>query len=358
MPFYLFPDIGINIAKVFGLGAFSFIIAILWTPFLTYYLYRYKMWKKEERKVALDGKPLEYIQKFHEQGERHVPRLGGLLVWMTTFFIAFVFLFLDLASNHPLFAKLNFLSRGQTWIPLFTLVSASLVGLIDDVVQIKGKWKYLRGGLPLEIRVLLVILIGVVGGWWFYEKLGWSTILIPFIGEIDIGILYPLLFILTILATYSGGIIDGLDGLAGGTFASLFGAFGIIAFFGGQVDLATFCAVVLGSLLAFLWFNIPPARFYLGETGIMGIATTVGVLAFLTKSVVVLPIIGFLPMMTSASVILQLLSKKFRKKKLFLASPLHHHFEAMGWPHYKITMRYWIIGAFMASIGVVLRLIG
>jgi phospho-N-acetylmuramoyl-pentapeptide-transferase len=271
--------------------------------------------------------------------------------------LAFFFFFLSKTEIWWL-EKLNFLTRSQTWLPLFALISASLLGLVDDIAQVIGKGKYIGGGLSLKKRLLLVALIGLVGGWWFYFKLGWNTLHIPGFGDIYIGIWYLPLFVLVMMATYSGGVIDGLDGLAGGTFASIFAAFSAIAFYRGQIDLAAFCIVIVGAILAFLWFNIPPARFYMGETGILGLCATLTVVAFLTDSVLVLPIIGFLLVVESASVILQLLSKKFRKKKLFLAAPLHHHFEAKGWPHYKITMRFWIVGVVMAIIGVAIRLLG
>jgi phospho-N-acetylmuramoyl-pentapeptide-transferase len=160
------------------------------------------------------------------------------------------------------------------------------------------------------------------------------------------------------MATYSGGVIDGLDGLAGGSFASIFAAFAGIALFTGQINLAAFCAVILGALLAFLWFNIPPARFYMGEIGTMGLTAVLTVVAFMTNSVLVLPIIGFLLVIESGSVILQLLSKKFRHKKILLAAPIHHHFEAKGWPAYKVTMRFWVIGVVAAILGLGIRLLG
>jgi phospho-N-acetylmuramoyl-pentapeptide-transferase len=257
-----------------------------------------------------------------------------------------------------MFEKLNFLSRSQTGLPLFALVSAALVGLADDLLQVFGKGKYIGGGLRLRYRLILVALIGLIGGWWFYFKLGFDTIHIPGNGDIFIGIWYIPLFILVMMATYSGGVIDGLDGLAGGAFASIFAAFGGIALFNGQIDLAAFCAVITGTILAFLWFNIPPARFYMGETGIIGLGCALTVVAFLTDSILVLPVIGFLLVVESASVILQLLSKKIRKKKLFLAAPIHHHFEARGWPSYKVTMRFWVIGVVMAIIGLAIRFLG
>jgi phospho-N-acetylmuramoyl-pentapeptide-transferase len=358
VPFYESPDLTINIVKVFGLGAMSFIAAFLWTPFLTNILYKYKLWRKDVRTKSIDGKELEYFQKFHAEGETHTPRFGGMLIWITTLVFAGGFYLISILFDSFWAGKFNFLSRGQTWIPLFTLVAASVIGFIDDFLQVRGKGGYIAGGLPLNRRILAVFLIGLVGAWWFYEKLERSSIFIPLVGDIDIGILYPIIFIITMIATYSGGVIDGIDGLAGGVFAGMFGAFGAIALFEGQIDLATFCAVILGSLLAFLWYNIPPARFYFGETGILGLTTTLSVVAFLTDSLVVLPIIGFLLVAESASVILQLIWKKWKKRKLFLAAPIHHHFEAKGWPPYKVTMRFWVIGTVMAIIGLVIRLIG
>jgi len=261
-------------------------------------------------------------------------------------------------TNIWIFAKLNFLSRSQTWLPLFALIAASLVGLLDDILQVKGRGRYIGGGLSLKYRLISMLIIGFIGGLWFYEKLGWQTIHVPYFGNFYIGAWYIPLFVLVMLATYSGGVIDDLDGLAGGIFAEIFGAYGIIAFFGGQVNLAAFCIVMVGAILAFLWFNIPPARFYMGETGMMGLVAALTVVAFLTDAVLVLPLIGLLLVIEAGSVILQLLAKRFFKKKIFLASPIHYHFEAKGWPHYKITMRFWVIGIIAVLLGVAIQLLG
>ena len=234
---------------------------------------------------------------------------------------------------------------------------ASIVGLVDDLLVVKGWGKYIGGGISFRKRLLIVILIGLIGSIWFYQKLGWDMVYVPFVGDVSIGLWYIPLFIMVTIACWSGGIIDGLDGLAGGTFASIFGAFTIIAFSVGKIDLAAFCAVITGTLIAFLWFNIPPARFYMGETGILGLTAVLSVIAFLTDSVYVLPIIAGLLVVEVLSVIIQLASKKFRKKKIFLSTPIHHHFEAIGWPSYKVTMRAWIIGIVLAFIGVAMRLL-
>jgi len=367
----MFVDLSASVIKIAALGTSSFVLAVLMTPLLTNILYKHKLWRKEVRTQALGGGDVPFFKKFHAEGEVKTPRFGGILIWVIPPVIAFVF-FLLAQTNIWWLEKLNFLSRGQTWLPLATLVAAASVGFLDDILQVispptKGflrhAWnifgKYVAGGLSLKYRFPLVAFIGLTGALWFFYKLGWNTIHIPGNGELFIGILYIPLFIIVMLATYSGGVIDGIDGLSGGTFASIFAAFGVIAFAQQQIDLAAFCFVIMGAILAFLWFNIPPARFYMGESGIMGLTACLTVVAFLTDSVLVLPIIAILLVAESASVIIQLLSKKFRGgKKVFLAAPIHHHFEAKGWPSYKVTMRFWVIGVVAAIAGVAIRLLG
>lgn len=346
-----------EVIKVLGISAVASLMAILLAPTLIHFLYQYKLWKKVARQKAITGEDAVVFKQLHEERETKVPRMGGLLVLVTTLVVVLIFYFISLVFPDSKFAAFNFFSRSQTWLPLFTFVIASLVGLIDDIFVVSSLGKYIGGGISFKNRLLIVSLLGLVGGAWFYYKLGWDVITLPFLGPVAIGILYIPLFIIVMVACWSGGIIDGLDGLAGGAFASMFGAFAIISFSQGKIDLATFCAVIAGNLFAFLWFNIPPARFYLSEVGILGLTTTLSVVAFLTDSVFVLPIIGGLLVLESGSVILQLISKKFRKKKIFLSTPIHHHFEALGWPAYKVTMRFWIIGIVLAIIGVVIRLL-
>ena len=345
-----------NVIKVFSLAAVASAVAIFWCPLLTHFLYKHKLWRKSARQKAISGEDAIIFNNLHKEKEVGTPRMGGLLIWITVVFITFLFFVLSLIFPNNWVAQFNFLSRSQTWLPLFTLVVASFVGLIDDVLVAKGWGKYIGGGISFKKRLLIVILIGLIGSIWFYQKLGWDTVFIPFFGDVSIGLWYIPLFILVTVACWSGGIIDGLDGLAGGTFASIFGAFTIIAFSLGKFDLATFCAVIAGTLFSFLWFNIPPARFYMGETGMLGLTTVLAVIAFLTNSVYVLPIIAGLLVIEVLSAIIQLLSKKFKHKKVFLSTPIHHHFEALGWPSYKVTMRFWIVGIVLAFIGVAVRL--
>jgi len=346
-----------NVIKIFTLATVSLIIAILWCPVLTRYLYKHRLWKKEARAKAISGEDAPIFNSLHKEREVSVPRFGGLLIWVTAVLVIFIFWILGLAFD-GFWAKLDIVSRAQTWLPIFTLIAASLVGLADDILQIFGGGKYIAGGMSFRRRFLAVSLIGLIGGLWFYFKLDWHSIYIPLLGHFEIGLWYIPLFIIVVLACWSGGVIDGLDGLAGGAFISIFGAFTIIALTQGKGDLAAFCGIIFGSLLTFLWFNIPPARFYMGETGMLGLTSTLAVVAFLTDSVIVLPIIAGLLVIESGSVILQLLSKKVRHKKIWLSTPIHHHFEAIGWPSYKVTMRFWIIGIVLAIVGVAIRLLG
>ena len=164
-------------------------------------------------------------------------------------------------------------------------------------------------------------------------------------------------FIFIITATaHSVNLTDGLDGLAGGTLLAAFTSYGAIAFARGHYDLATFCGVISGALLAFLWYNINPARFFMGDTGSMSLGVTLGVIAMITNSALLLPVIGIIFVIETVSVIMQMFFKKFLGRKLFISSPLHHHLEALGWPEPKIVMRFWVIAAVSAVIGLILFL--
>lgn len=346
----------LNIYKILGLSAFSFFLGIGLTPILTHFLYKYKMWRKEARTTAPDGAPTPIFNSLHKERETKAPRMGGILIWATTLITALVFYFLKNWGFDTIFQKLNFLSRSQTWVPLGALLGGAFVGLLDDLMTVFGKGTYKGGGLAFGRRMSLIFIIALLCGYWFYTKLGMTSIFIPGFGEFALGILFIPFFIAIMLATFSGGIIDGIDGLSGGVFASIFASYSGIAYFQNQIDIATFCAVITGAILAFLWFNIPPARFYMSETGTMALTCTLTVIAFLTNAVAVLPIIAFPLVLASASTQIQLLSKKLFKRKVFLVAPIHHHFEALGWPPEKVTMRFWVISVVFAVLGMVMQL--
>lgn len=342
------------IIKILSYFILSFGSAFILAPILIRFLYKYKAWKKKPREQTFGNEKTPIFTKFHAAKETTVPRMGGILIWGTILIITVGVFLISQFLPESLTSKINFLSRSQTWLPLFTLISASLLGLIDDILVVKNKGKYVGGGIRLKIRLALILLIALVGALWFYYKLEWSSIYIPFYGNLEINGLYILFFILAVLATFSSGVIDGLDGLSAGALLPIFSAFGVIAYTKGMYDLTVLITIILGALTAYLWFNIHPAKFYMGETGIMGLTVTLAVIALLTNSVLFLPIIAFILVIESGSVILQLLSKKFRRKKIFLSAPIHHHLEALGWPETQITMRFWIISAVMSGLGLVL----
>lgn len=352
------PDFVLNVLKVFGLGGLTFFVGIFVAPIFIQTLRAYQAWPMRKRSVDMSGNQATVLQQIRHDEKIDVPRLGGILIWATVFVVTMLFWGLDYFSASELLNKLNFLSRSQTWIPFTVLILASVIGLVDDLLFIRNKGDYVAGGLALRKRVLLVGLIGFAVSCWFVTRLGAMSVFVPFIGDIFIGWFYIPLFILVMLSAFSGGIIDGVDGLSGGVFAAIFGAYMGIAFFQNQIDLAAFLSVVIGAILAFLWFNIPPASFYMGETGILGLTTMLTVIAFLTNAVVVLPLIAVPLVIASGSAILQMFWKRVFGRKLFLVAPIHHHFEAKGWTRPQITMRFWVLGTVFAMIGMVITLIG
>lgn len=348
----------ISVVKVLFPSALAFFIGILITPILSKYFYKHKLWKKSSR--SLSQTSAEFGKIHNEKEELNTPRVGGVIIWLSVLLSIFVIYLVSILFPSPITEKMSFLSRNQTIIPLFALIAASILGLIDDIFQIKGKGGYAKDSLVYrKIKIISIFVIGGLIGSWFFYKLGISSVSVPFYGVIDIGYLFVPFFIMVMLGVFSSSVVDGIDGLAGGLMAEVFAAYATIAFFHSQYDLAAFCAVIAGSILAFLWFNIPPARFYMGETGILGLTITLSVVAFLTDSVAVLPIIAFPLVATSASVIIQMSSKKLRGgKRVFRVAPIHHHFTAIGWPSYKVTMRFWVIGVISSVLGIILALVG
>lgn len=332
----------------------SFAVAFALAPVLIHYLYKYQCWKKKPREKTIGGEATPIFTKLHGEKEVSTPRMGGILIWGTVLSVTIGTFALSLIFPETQLAKFNFLSRSNTWLPFFTLIAASILGLIDDIMVVRSKGKYVGGGMRFKVRLALISLIAFAGAWWFHFKLGWTSIYVPFYGNLEIDGFYLLLFVIVVLATFSGGVVDGLDGLSAGVLAPIFAAFGIIAYSKGLYDLTAFIIVIIGALLAYLWFNVHPAKFYMGETGIMGLTVVLAVIALLTNTVLFLPIIAFVLLAESASVILQLLSKKIRGKKIFLVAPIHHHFEALGWPESQITMRFWIISGIFSGLGLVL----
>ncbi len=341
----------LQIIKILFLTTLAFVFTILWIPLLSNFLYKYKLGKK----IRNSGDtPIFSKLHAHKSG---TPTMGGVLIWGTTFVFVLFFYYLYKFFPNNFTSTLNFLSQKETLLPLGALVASALIGLVDDWLDVRGKGVFGGGGFKMRHRLIIYALIALIGALWFYFKLDWTTIHVPFLGYFQIGWWYIPVFILVIVATsFSVNETDGLDGLAGGTLLIAFGSYAIISFAMGRYDLAAFCGVIIGALLAFLWFNIPPARFYMGDTGSMSLGVTLGIIALLTNNVMLLPLIGFIFVVESLSVIIQILSRKIRKKKVFLSAPIHHHFQAQGWSESKIVMRFWLVSAVVAVIGLLIFL--
>lgn len=324
-----------------GFAFAGFVIAMLLTPVFTTLAFRYKWWRKQ-RATAVTGEPAKVFAKLHaEKHKRHIPTMAGSIVIVTVTIVT-------LAAN---------MNRTETWLPLAALLLFGGLGLIDDLSNILG-FANRSGGLKAKTQALALVALAAICAWWFYYKLEYNLIHVPAVGDFSIGWLYIPLFILVVFSTAkSVSITDGLDGLAGGLLAFAYGCYAIISFFMGLYLLAAFCATIVGAVLAYTWFNIYPARFFMGQVGSTALGATLGVIAMLTNSVFVLPIIGTVFVLEAGSSAVQIFSKKVLGRKVFRSAPLHHHLEAIGWPETKVTMRLWIIGAITGVLGLIIGLI-
>lgn len=332
-----------TLTRILSIGFVTFLFAMLITPLYTTLAYKGKWWKKP-RQTSLTGETAKVFTKLHaKKHDRNIPTMAGLI------FVAAVTI-VTIVMN---------LSRTETWLPLAAFVGAGCIGLIDDIINIRGVGKGVAG-LPSRFKFLLMTLVALFGGWYFYAKLDVTSIHIPAYGELAIGWLIIPLFVLVVVATANAvNISDGLDGLAGGLAAIAFGTYAVIAFIEQRYGVAGFCLSVVGALLAYTWFNIYPARFFMGDVGSFALGTALGVVAMITDTVLLLPIIGAVFVVETGSVILQVASKKLRGgKKIFKVSPLHHHFEASGWPETKVTMRFWILGQVAGVLGLMIFVLG
>ena len=324
-----------------ALGGFLFSMVL--TPFYTHFAYKYKFWKKQKQ-TTVDGKDLPVMTKLHAHKFKHVfPTMAGLVGVVSVTAVTWIF---------------N-LDRGQTWLPLVGFLGGAMVGVIDDCINIFGSGRG-AAGLRGPVKFALITAVGLILGWFFAAKLGWTGILIPFFGNLEIGIVgMVLVFAFAVVATSNAvNISDGLDGLSGGLAMMAYGAFGAIALFQGNMLLFGFCLTVVGWLLSYIWFNVPPARFMMGDTGSFALGAGLGVVAMMTNSFLLLPVIGLPFVIEAGSSLIQLASKKFLHRKIFISAPLHHHLEAIGWGEAKIVMRFWIIAGVCAIFGVFLAAAG
>ncbi|KKR88670.1 MAG: Phospho-N-acetylmuramoyl-pentapeptide-transferase [Candidatus Yanofskybacteria bacterium GW2011_GWA1_44_21] len=335
-----------NVVRIFVVATIAFFLNLIITHFWTKILLRYF---KPGKQIERPDKPI--FNALHKKKEG-TPTMGGFPIWVTVSIITLGLWALSFYFD-GFWGRLNFLSRNQTWLPLGLLIIAGIAGFADDALGV-----FKRGGFGLSKRLLIFTVLSVIGAWWFFFKLGRNFINVPFLGDIFVGWFYIPYFIFIMVATaFSMNETDGLDGLSGGIYLIMFAAYTIIAFDQGRMDLVAFMAAIMGALIGFLWFNIYPAKFFMGDTGVMALGFVIAGVALLTDTALLLPLIAVVPLMESLSVIVQMFSKKFLKRKIFPSTPIHHTFEAIGWPETQITMRFWMINAMGAAIGLIIFLI-
>lgn len=340
-----------ELIRLLVVATVTFLLAFTWAPGLVRWLADHHFGKAIR---SANEAPVMAAMHAKKSG---TPTMGGSLVWGTVLIVALGLALLASLVPEAALSRLSFLSRSQTWLPLGALVASALVGLVDDYLNIRKRGPH-GGGLRARHRLLIYTAIAAFGAWWFTSKLGWDMIHVPFLGTFTVGLWYAPFAVFVLVATmFSVNETDGLDGLAGGSLFIAFAAFALIAFAQGKYDLAVFCAAIIGALLAFLWFNIHPARFFMGDTGAMSLGITLGIVALLTNAAFLLPIVGFIFVLESLSVLLQISWRKIFKRKLFLSAPFHHHLEAKGWPEPQIVMRLWVIAFVCAGFGVALALL-
>lgn len=337
-------DIAVQTSTLVGillLGFLGFALAMALTPFYTTIAYKYEWWKKQRKDSWSGGAATVYAKLHAAKHKRNIPNMAGIV------FIVAV-LIVTLSLN---------LSRSETWLPLAGMFGAGIIGFVDDWMNIRGSSAI--AGMRAKIKFFLHSLVAMLGGWWFFEKLDVTSLNFGF-GQVALGALVILVFWLVVIATANAvNITDGLDGLAGGLLVSSFTVYTIIAAAQGKYALAGFCLTIVGALLSYTWFNIHPARFFMGDVGSFALGTALGIIALQTDTIYVLPVVGAVYVAETGSVIINRASRKLRNgKKIFLSSPIHHHFEALGWPETKVTMRFWILGQVAGVLGLILYLLG
>ncbi len=319
------------------LGTISFLLAVIWgRPFINLL----KQWGL--------GKRIRIEQPSAHQLKTGTPTMGGLMILIPVLIITTI---LNIAN----LLGFNLIGR-SILVPMSVMIAFGSLGAVDDLMGVK----VVPVGLLGRYKILWQLTFAVITALFLHYGLDLRSIAIPGIEEkIQIGLFYIPIAIFIIVGTSNAvNLTDGLDGLAGSIAAVAFTAYGVIAFLQGQIWLVAFVFTVVGALLAFLWYNAHPAELFMGDTGALAVGATLAVVALMTGQWLLLPVVGFVFMAEAFSVILQVAYFKLTGgKRIFKMSPLHNHFELLGWSETHITQRFWLIGILSAMLGIALALI-
>jgi phospho-N-acetylmuramoyl-pentapeptide-transferase len=307
------------------LGAMAFVVSVVVGQPLVEFLRRRGLGKE----ISSDGPP-------SHSTKAGTPTMGGVLIF---------------AIALPITLAANIVDRMSILLPLGTIVAAGLLGMVDDLRTIVGRT---RTGLNKRLKVFLLTVLGLTATLVLYFALDVQNVKIPWAGEFELGPGYiPLAVLIIVFTTTAVAITDGLDGLAGGTTALAFLAYGVIALLQEQTYLATFCFTVVGATAGFLWYNSYPAQVFMGDTGALALGSSLAVVALMTGHWLLLPIIGIVFVLEGLSDIIQIgFFRLTGGKRIFKMSPLHHHFELLGWSEPQVVMRFWLLGIVGSLLGV------
>ena len=307
------------------LGAMAFVVSVVVGQPLVEFLRRRGLGKE----ISSDGPP-------SHSTKAGTPTMGGVLIF---------------AMALPITLAANIVDRMSILLPLGTIVAAGLLGMVDDLRTIVGRT---RTGLNKRLKVSLLAVLGLTATLVLYFALDVQNVKIPWAGEFELGPGYiPLAVLIIVFTTTAVAITDGLDGLAGGTTALAFLAYGVIALLQEQTYLATFCFTVVGATAGFLWYNSYPAQVFMGDTGALALGSSLAVVALMTGHWLLLPIIGIVFVLEGLSDIIQIgFFRLTGGRRIFKMSPLHHHLELLGWSEPQVVMRFWLLGIVGSLLGV------
>ena len=337
-----------NLVLIFGFWLATFLVWFIISPFYINFLQKLKLWK-QIREESITGKAFEFFKL-------HSHKWGTPTMWWAMILIT-VFLMVLISIVFQQFWIINnsLLNQKETYLSLFTLFAVWVLWWVDDYMNIKGigktKW------ISAKFKMFWLLLFAITGSWWFYDRLGWSEILLklPYLPGFEIGILFiPLFIFIIVWAANSVNITDGLDGLAGWLLLFAYAVYGYITFDQWLFLLSTLCVSICGALIAFLWFNIKPAKFYMWDVWSLALWANLWLMALLTNTLAILCIVGLIFILETLSVIIQISSKKLRNgKKVFKIAPFHHHLEACGWWEETVVFRLWLVGLILSVVAVI-----
>jgi phospho-N-acetylmuramoyl-pentapeptide-transferase len=324
------------------LGTISFLLAVIWGPPLIALLRRWNIGKG----IRIEGPTTHQVKK-------GTPTMGGLMILIPVLVITSV---LNIANWFASSGSEDSIIGQSILVPMGVMIAFGVLGAVDDLMGVR----VITTGLLARYKLLWQLIFAIITALFLHYALDLRSIAIPGIEQkIDIGWFYiPIAVFIIVAMSNAVNLTDGLDGLAGSIAAVAFTAYGVIAFLQGQIWLVAFVFTVVGALLAFLWYNAYPADLFMGDTGSLAIGATLAVVALMTGQWLLLPVVGFVFVAEELSVVLQVAYFKLTGgKRLFKMSPLHHHFELLGWSETHVSQRFWLVGILSAMLGIALALI-